>query len=111
MPGARLANGVEMVRAAGGQMVSMQPCRLTDPAECGELVELAVSESGRIDVLFNLAATSYLNWLEHITDQEWDRARLQPPGTDATRTAGRPGQHRCAEHRQRRAPRPARASG
>lgn len=66
---------VEMVRAAGGQMVSMQPCRLTDPAECGELAELAVSEFGRIDVLFNLAATSYFNWLEDITDEEWDRAR------------------------------------
>ncbi len=52
---------VEMVRAAGGQMVSLQPCRLTDPAVCGELVELAVSEFGRIDVLFNLAATSYFN--------------------------------------------------
>lgn len=66
---------VEMVRAAGGQMVSLQPCHLTDPAECGELVELAVSEFGRIDVLFNLAATSYFNWLEDITDEEWDRAR------------------------------------
>ena len=66
---------VEMVRAAGGQMVSMQPCRLTDPAQCGELAALAVSEFGRIDVLFNLAATSYFTWLEDITDQEWDRAR------------------------------------
>jgi NAD(P)-dependent dehydrogenase (short-subunit alcohol dehydrogenase family) len=66
---------VEMVRAEGGQMVSMQPCRLADPAECGELVELAVSEFGRIDVLFNLAATSYFNWLEDITDEEWDLAR------------------------------------
>jgi NAD(P)-dependent dehydrogenase (short-subunit alcohol dehydrogenase family) len=66
---------VEMVRAAGGQIVSMQPCRLTDPAECGELVELAVSEFGRIDVLFNLAATSHFNWLEDIADAEWHRAR------------------------------------
>ena len=66
---------VEMVRAAGGQMVSMQPCRLTDPAECGAFVELAVSEFGRIDVLFNLAGTSYFNWLEDITDEEWERAR------------------------------------
>jgi NAD(P)-dependent dehydrogenase (short-subunit alcohol dehydrogenase family) len=69
------AETVEMVRAASGQMVSMQPCRLSDPAECGELVALAVSEFGRIDVLFNLAATSYFNWFEDITDEEWDRAR------------------------------------
>jgi NAD(P)-dependent dehydrogenase (short-subunit alcohol dehydrogenase family) len=66
---------VEMVQAAGGQMVSMQPCRLTDPAECGALVDLAVRAFGRIDVLFNLAATSYFNRLEDITDEEWDRAR------------------------------------
>jgi NAD(P)-dependent dehydrogenase (short-subunit alcohol dehydrogenase family) len=26
---------VEMVQAGGGQMVSMQPCRLSDPADCG----------------------------------------------------------------------------
>jgi NAD(P)-dependent dehydrogenase (short-subunit alcohol dehydrogenase family) len=66
---------VEMVQAGGGQMVSMQPCRLTNPAECEALVELAVRTFGRIDVLFNLAGVSYFNWLEDITDQEWDRAR------------------------------------
>ena len=46
---------VELVHAAGGEMVSLQPCRLSDPADCAKLVELAVSEFGRIDVLFNLA--------------------------------------------------------
>jgi NAD(P)-dependent dehydrogenase (short-subunit alcohol dehydrogenase family) len=66
---------VEMVQAGGGQMVSMQPCRLSDPADCGALVELAVRTFGRIDVLFNLAAASSFNWLEDITDQEWDSAR------------------------------------
>jgi NAD(P)-dependent dehydrogenase (short-subunit alcohol dehydrogenase family) len=66
---------VEMVRGAGGQMVSMQPCHLAAPADCRALVELALSTFGRVDVLFNLAAMSYFNWLEDITDQEWDRAR------------------------------------
>jgi NAD(P)-dependent dehydrogenase (short-subunit alcohol dehydrogenase family) len=66
---------VEMVRGAGGQMVSMQPCHLTKPAYCQALVELALSTFGRVDVLFNLAAMSYFNWLEDITDEEWDRAR------------------------------------
>jgi NAD(P)-dependent dehydrogenase (short-subunit alcohol dehydrogenase family) len=47
---------VELVHAAGGEMVSLQPCRLSDPADCAKLVELAVSEFGRVDVLFNLAA-------------------------------------------------------
>jgi NAD(P)-dependent dehydrogenase (short-subunit alcohol dehydrogenase family) len=66
---------VEMVRGAGGEMVSMQPCRLDDPSDCQKLVELALSTYGRIDVLCNLAATAYFNWLEDITDEEWDRAR------------------------------------
>jgi NAD(P)-dependent dehydrogenase (short-subunit alcohol dehydrogenase family) len=66
---------LEVVRAAGGEMVSMQPCDLTDPADCRTLVDLAVGTFGRIDVLFNLAGASSFNWLEDITDEEWDRAR------------------------------------
>jgi NAD(P)-dependent dehydrogenase (short-subunit alcohol dehydrogenase family) len=66
---------VELVRAKGGTMVSLQPCLLGDPAECARLVELAVSEFGRIDVLYNLAAKSHLHWFEGFTDEEWDAAR------------------------------------
>jgi NAD(P)-dependent dehydrogenase (short-subunit alcohol dehydrogenase family) len=66
---------VAMVRGAGGEMVSRQPCRLDDPADCQALIELALGTYGRVDVLFNLAAMSYFNWLEDITDEEWDRAR------------------------------------
>jgi NAD(P)-dependent dehydrogenase (short-subunit alcohol dehydrogenase family) len=66
---------VEMVRSAGGTMVSLQPCRLDDPAECARLVELAVGEFGRIDVLYNLAARSRFHLLEGFTAEEWDAAR------------------------------------
>jgi NAD(P)-dependent dehydrogenase (short-subunit alcohol dehydrogenase family) len=66
---------VELVRDAGGEMVSMHPSHLTDPADCQALVELALGTFGRVDVLFNLAATAYFNWLEDVTDEEWDRAR------------------------------------
>ena len=66
---------VEMVRGAGGAMVSLQPCRLDDPADCDALVQLALGTFGRVDVLFNLAGMQYFNWLEDITDEEWDRAR------------------------------------
>ena len=66
---------VALVRGSGGEMVSMQPCRLDDPADCQALVELALGTYGRIDVLCNFAATAYFNWLEDITDEEWDRAR------------------------------------
>jgi NAD(P)-dependent dehydrogenase (short-subunit alcohol dehydrogenase family) len=66
---------VDIVRAAGGEMVSLHPCDLGDPAGCARLVELAVNEFGRIDVLYNLAARSYFSWLEGFTDEEWDAAR------------------------------------
>jgi NAD(P)-dependent dehydrogenase (short-subunit alcohol dehydrogenase family) len=65
--------GGSMGRAAG-QMVSQHPSRISDPAECAKLVELAVSEFGRIDVLYNLAARSHLHWFEGFTDEEWDAA-------------------------------------
>jgi NAD(P)-dependent dehydrogenase (short-subunit alcohol dehydrogenase family) len=66
---------VEAVRAGGGEMVSMHPCRLTDTADCQALVDLAVGTYGRIDVLFNLAGMQYFNWIEDVTVEEWDRAR------------------------------------
>jgi NAD(P)-dependent dehydrogenase (short-subunit alcohol dehydrogenase family) len=68
---------VEMVRGAGGEMVSLHPCNLSQPADCDALVDLALSTFGRIDVLFNLAAVAYFNRLEDITDEEWDSARWE----------------------------------
>jgi NAD(P)-dependent dehydrogenase (short-subunit alcohol dehydrogenase family) len=66
---------VSLVEAAGGRMVSLQPCRVGDPADCARLVDLAVNEFGRIDVLFNLAAKSHFSPIEKFTDEEWDAAR------------------------------------
>jgi NAD(P)-dependent dehydrogenase (short-subunit alcohol dehydrogenase family) len=66
---------VELVRAAGGEMVSLQPCQLSDPADCARLVDLAVGEFGRIDVLYNLAARSHFHRLEDFTDEEWGAAQ------------------------------------
>ncbi len=66
---------VAMVHAEGGSMVSLQPCRLSEPAECQRLVDLAVGEHGRIDVVFNLAARTHFNWLEKTPDEDWDAAR------------------------------------
>jgi NAD(P)-dependent dehydrogenase (short-subunit alcohol dehydrogenase family) len=66
---------VEAVRAAGGEMVSLHPCLLDDPDQCAKLVDLAVSEFGRIDVLYNLAARSHFHWLDGFPDEEWDAAR------------------------------------
>jgi len=66
---------VELVRAGGGEMVSMQPCRLTDPADCAALVDLAIQTFGKIDVLFNLAGRSHFGRVEDVTDEDWDAAR------------------------------------
>jgi NAD(P)-dependent dehydrogenase (short-subunit alcohol dehydrogenase family) len=68
---------VEMARAAGGQMASLQPCRVSEPAESSRLVEFAISEFGRIDVLFNQAARSHFHPIEKFTDEEWDAARKE----------------------------------
>jgi NAD(P)-dependent dehydrogenase (short-subunit alcohol dehydrogenase family) len=68
---------VAEVTAAGGQMVAMAPCDLTRPADCQALVDLAIRSYGRIDVLFNNAAMAYFNWLEDISDEEWDRNRRE----------------------------------
>jgi len=38
-------------------------------------VDLAVRTYDRIDVLFNNAAMAHFNWLEDITDEEWDQNR------------------------------------
>src|SRR6201984_1152145 len=58
-------------------MISLQPCHLTEPSECRTLVDFAIQEYGRIDVLFNNAAMAYFNWLEDITNEEWDRDRRE----------------------------------
>ncbi len=55
----------------------LQPCRVSEPSECARLVELAISEFGRIDVLFNLAAKSHFSPLEKFTDEDWEAARLR----------------------------------
>jgi NAD(P)-dependent dehydrogenase (short-subunit alcohol dehydrogenase family) len=68
---------VELVHAAGGRMVSLHPCYLSDPAACQQLIDLALQSFGRIDVLFNNAAMAYFNWLEDITNEEWDRNRRE----------------------------------
>jgi len=68
------AETVEMVTAAGGEMVSLQPCVVSDPPECARLVEFAVSEFGRIDVLFNLAGRSHFGRVEGVSDEDWEAA-------------------------------------
>jgi NAD(P)-dependent dehydrogenase (short-subunit alcohol dehydrogenase family) len=67
----------QLVRRQGGTMESLQPCRLSEASACQALVEFALRKLGRIDVLFNNAAMAYFNWLEDISDEEWDRNRRE----------------------------------
>ncbi|PZV38773.1 SDR family NAD(P)-dependent oxidoreductase [Mesorhizobium kowhaii] len=64
---------LEIVQAAGGQMISLHPVDLTTVAGCRELVDFAIRQQGRIDVLFNNAAIAHFNWIEDITEDEWRR--------------------------------------
>lgn len=66
---------LDAVVAAGGSMVSLQPCDLSKPPDCKALVDLALRTFGRIDVLFNNAAQAHFNWIEDISDEEWDANR------------------------------------
>ena len=69
----RAQQTVDAVKAAGGQIVSLHPCDLTDPGNCTALVELAVSTFGRIDVLFNNAAMAYFGPVPDLSIEDWHR--------------------------------------
>ena len=71
----RAEETLEAVRTSGGQMVSLQPCVLSDPAECTRLVELAVRQFGCTEMRFNLAAWTHFHRLEDFSDEEWAAAQ------------------------------------
>ncbi|MFC0531861.1 SDR family oxidoreductase [Phytohabitans kaempferiae] len=61
----------ELVERAGRQAVLM-PGDVADPAYCRAVVELAVAEFGRIDVLVNNAAYQMTHeTVEEVSDEEW----------------------------------------
>jgi hypothetical protein len=66
---------LDTVLGAGAEMGSERPSHLDDPTDCEALVKLAVGTYSRVDVLVNIAAIAYFNWLQNITDEEWDRPR------------------------------------
>jgi NAD(P)-dependent dehydrogenase (short-subunit alcohol dehydrogenase family) len=64
---------VDLVRAAGGEMVSIEPCDLTDFESCQKLVDLAIGAFGKIDVLFNCGAMAYFDWIEDMAPETFRR--------------------------------------
>ena len=67
---------------------------LADPAHCRDVVDRAVEEFGRVDVLVNNAAFQMTREsLEEISDEEWDRTFAHQPQRDVP-----PGQGGAAAH-------------
>lgn len=59
------------VTGGGGRMISHAPCNLSDEVACASLVELAIREFGRIDVVYNNAAGGRFAFIEAMTPDEW----------------------------------------
>ncbi|MBX5455664.1 MAG: SDR family oxidoreductase [Thermogemmatispora sp.] len=62
---------VRLVREAGGEMVSLQPCNLSDPEQAQQVVELAVKTYGGFDILYNNAGTAWIAPIEQMTTRMW----------------------------------------
>ncbi|MBB1632488.1 MULTISPECIES: SDR family NAD(P)-dependent oxidoreductase [Cupriavidus] len=59
------------VRSTGGTMVSLEPCDLSSAIDCTRLIEFALVEFGRIDVLFNNASKPHYGWMTDHSDEHW----------------------------------------
>ena len=68
---------VRQVEAAGGVMMSVEPCDLTQADECRRLVAAAVETFGRLDVLINNGAMAYFAWVEDMSDELWRKTMAQ----------------------------------
>lgn len=62
---------VEMVRAEGGQMTSMEPVDLGDPTQARGWVAEAAELHGGFDVLYNNAAAPKFASIASMSDEEW----------------------------------------
>ncbi|MFF3585113.1 SDR family NAD(P)-dependent oxidoreductase [Streptomyces mirabilis] len=60
---------VTLVREAGGEMISLHPCDLTDPEQAAAAARLAIDTYGGIDVLYNNAGTARAASIGEMT---WD---------------------------------------
>jgi len=64
---------LDAVRAAGGKAVSLHPCDMSKREDVDRLMELAVSEFGGIDVLYNNASMAYFDWLPTMSYDMWSK--------------------------------------
>jgi NAD(P)-dependent dehydrogenase (short-subunit alcohol dehydrogenase family) len=65
------AETVEMVRAEGGEMTSMQPVDLSDPEQARQWIADAAALRGGFDVLYNNAAAPKFASIATMSDEDW----------------------------------------
>ena len=66
------AETVEMVRRAGGEMVSMQPLHLNDEEQVKAWMDFAVKSYGDFDILYNNASGVRGGPMETLSREDWD---------------------------------------
>ena len=62
---------VELVKNAGGKMVSMQPVDLGDGAQVKQWIDYALNTCGHMDILYNNASAPKFAPVEQMTEEEW----------------------------------------
>jgi NAD(P)-dependent dehydrogenase (short-subunit alcohol dehydrogenase family) len=62
---------VDLVTHAGGTMVSLDPCDLTDPEHAKVVIELALQHFGAIDILYNNAAQAHFAPFADMRFEQW----------------------------------------
>jgi NAD(P)-dependent dehydrogenase (short-subunit alcohol dehydrogenase family) len=69
---------LELVRAEGGEMISLEPCDLTTETDAQALARLALDTFGRIDILYNNAAKGEFAWFDEMPhEQFWQCMRQE----------------------------------
>src|SRR5260370_34377006 len=63
---------VDMVKAAGGEMVSLQPVDLTDEDAVKAWIDFAIDAYGDFDILYINAAVAKPAALEDVRREDWD---------------------------------------
>jgi NAD(P)-dependent dehydrogenase (short-subunit alcohol dehydrogenase family) len=62
---------VKLVKEAGGEMISLHPCDLTNSIQVQKLIDLAITSYGGFDILYNNAGTAWIAPMEEMTDKIW----------------------------------------
>ena len=67
---------LDAVRRAGGEMMSLSDCDLSDMAGARDVVDLAIRNHGRIDVVFNNAAMAWFGWIGEMPPETFRRTMI-----------------------------------